>query len=132
MRFAVNLWPAAFDIGKLEEIELIISSYGSIIEKKERVFTYEELRRYLIEIYRGERWAGWPWNGYKGIYGKLDPCFREGVSTCLLLVECDSLEKVNQMKKKIRTYCQRDKSSVHTSDNRRETEKLLRAWDNCI
>ena len=53
MEYGIIIWPAALDSAGLEEIENVISSYGTITKRKERRFNYTGLRNLMIQIYAG-------------------------------------------------------------------------------
>lgn len=124
MEYGIIIWPAALDSAGLEEIENVISSYGTITKRKERRFNYTGLRNLMIQLYAEEKWAGNFWNHFKHMHYKLNPCYRENKSTYLYMVESVSLENTLAMKEEVRTLCKCGKMSIHSADDESESRML--------
>ena len=124
MEYGIIIWPAALDQVGLEEIENVISLYGTITKRKERRFNYIGLRNLMIQLYAEEKWAGNFWNHFKHMHYKLDPCYREDKSTYLYMVESVSLENTLAMKEEVRTLCNCGKMSIHSADEESESRML--------
>lgn len=124
MRYVINIWPAAADPGRIQTISGMLASCGTIIQQRAISLNYTGLRNYMVQIYRYEKWAGSSRNHYRGIPAKLNPCYREGRPVWMFELECGNLESLLRTKDRIREFCGIGKHSIHSSDNKEETDLM--------
>ena len=80
----------------------------------------------LIELYKHmDDWVGSPTNGYSGIKQKLIECFPENHYNIKVVVfQEDSIDKVRDIKEKIRSICNIGYSSIHITDTKEEAIRI--------
>lgn len=113
------VWPAAFKYPeKLDEARKLIPQ-DKIVYKKNIFLTYNGLKDFMIQIYADFDWAGTPVNQFKGIYGKLDPCFEKNCPVEVYLLQCSN-EEIIELKSEFRDIVGIQNHSCHSSDNRKD------------
>ena len=72
-----------------------------------------------------DNWVGSPANGYSGIKQKLVKCFPENQYRIKVVVfQEDSIDKVREIKEKIRNICKIGYNSVHITDRKEEVMRV--------
>lgn len=123
--FVFCIWPAA-DKSHRNEVYDLIKQETSVIYEKEFDLNYNGYRNFMIQIYKDfTSWIGNYKNHYKGVYSQLDPCYKSGIPLKIFVVEAESMEKVINLKKKIRDIFNIGNFSIHSTDNQEETIKML-------
>ena len=123
--FVFCIWPAA-DKSHRNEVYDLIKQETSVIYEKEFDLNYNGYRNFMIQIYKDfTSWIGNYKNHYKGVYSQLDPCYKPGIPLKIFVVEAESMEKVINLKKKIRDIFNIGNFSIHSTDNQEETIKML-------
>ncbi len=118
------LWPSAFKYpDKLEQARTLIDR-DRLVYKKTVPLTYNGMKNFMIQTYADFEWAGTPEDHFKGIYGKLDPCYAEGFPVEAYLLQCSD-EEIVELKSKIRDVIGISNHSCHSSDSR--SDALLMA-----
>ena len=113
------LWPSAFRYPeKLEQARSLIDP-DRVVYKKTVPLTYTGMKNFMIQTYADFEWAGTPENHFKGIYGKLDPCYAEGFPVEAYILQCSD-EEIIDLKSRIRDVIGIANHSCHSSDNRRD------------
>ncbi len=121
--YAICVWPRC-PKDYYEEIDKEIKSNFKVIYKKEISFTYKGLRNFLIQIYNNDSWIGSIDDNYKGIDFKLNNCFGDN-NTYFYVIEEKDIKKLNSFKTRIREKVGIGNHSMHTSDNKSESIKIL-------
>ena len=119
------VWPAA-DAGKLSQAFTILNQQGNLICYDEVELTYQGLFNLMSNIYGHQSWAGSIDDGFRGIYGKVDSCYKENTKTHVFFLENASLEEVQQLKSNIREEFGIGNHSVHICDTHEEAVQMAR------
>ena len=94
----------------------------NIIYSKNITLTPKGQYNYLLALYGDEEWMqGSKEFGFPGAISQHSHNFSHGPHIKAILLESDSLDKVLEAKKEIRTLLGAGKGSIHTTDNRQET-----------
>lgn len=116
------VWPRA---KKKREIEKEILDNTDIIYSKEIELSYNGYRNLMIQIYSKYDWAGNIDNHFNGIYKKLDSCYQKSEKAKIYVVECTSVERILEIKNRIREFLKQGKDSIHSTDDQDETIEML-------
>lgn len=115
------LWPSI--AGKEKEVEKFIPR---IVYKKELKLSINGAHNLLTQIYRGEDWTGNFEDGYAGIKGKMNECFRLNKPLTIIAFQANSLEDVVNIKSEVRSKFKLGKHSIHITDNFEESMDISR------
>lgn len=115
------LWPSGRENCKVSE-----SLIPNVVYKKNVKLNANGGFNLLIELYKHMSWVGSVRNGYLGAYQKLKECFTDFNEFSVILFQCDSLEKVQSLKKQIREVNKIGFSSVHITDTKEEVKRISR------
>jgi glycosyltransferase involved in cell wall biosynthesis len=108
-----------------QQIGKIFAKHGvSIVYYKDFDLTEKGKLNYVISLYSGEVWIGNQGNKYPGARQQASLSFAGGSKVVAVLLECDSLTKVNNAKNEIRELIGIGKPSIHITDTYDE------AWRN--
>ena len=80
----------------------------------------------LIELYKHMDWVGSAATGFPGAHQKLMECFTDFDEFRIILFQCETLEKVQKIKKKVRDINRIGFSSVHITDTKEEVQRISR------
>lgn len=121
--FVLCVWPRAVKEGKSKAVERILEEKCEIVAKKAVKFTYNGLRNFMIQAYEGQTWLGGVAQHYKGIEGKVDPCYADKHETQIYVLEVKEPEKnsIVDVKEEVRAVFGIGKHACHSSDNEKET-----------
>lgn len=122
--YCACIWPIADNEEKRKQAIKLISDRGKIIYVRNIKLTYTGITNFMIQVYGEQAWVGNYENSHAGIKGKVDCCFKRGRETVAVFFECDSLEKVIELKKEIRELFGIENHSIHISDNVTETKEM--------
>lgn len=117
------IWPRA-DIEKMHQVEDLIRGIGEIVYSQNVFLTRQGMHNFMTQIYGKQSWTGNIENHFNGVESKVEACYRKGKPTRTYLFECDNLEKVIEVKKKIRDIFNVENHSIHISDDSDETEDM--------
>lgn len=123
--FFACIWPRA-DKNKRENVDKIIIESCNVVYNESVLLGHNGLKNLMIQIYGKQEWCGSIQNGYKGIQGKVDDCYEEGSETIIYILDNTELDSVISLKQKIRNIYQIENSSVHISDNSKESLDMAR------
>lgn len=118
------IWPRA-DLKKMYQAEELIRGVGDIVYSQNVFLTRQGMHNFMIQIYGKQSWTGHIENHFKGIENKVEACYSKGKPIRTYLFECDNLEKVIEVKKKIRDIFNVENHSIHISDDSKETEEMV-------
>lgn len=119
-------WPKIAESRKLNVVQEILDKNGcKIIYKKKLRFSREELWNLIFQIYKQEHWIGHTKNNFEGITLKADLCYDNNGLLEVYVIDTPSIEMLNSAKQKIREFFLIGKSSIHTTDSKKETLDIL-------
>lgn len=121
--FFACIWPRA-DKDKAITVEKMIEKYCDIVYKSSVELSYHGLENLMIQIYGKQKWCGNVQNGYKGVFGKVNECFQDNVKTVIYVLDNTEVDKIVDLKRKIRAFYQIGNSSLHISDNAEESLEI--------
>lgn len=113
------LWPSG--ISNLMETE---SEFSNIIYKKQISLTARGGFNLIIELYKHMDWLGVPETGFTGAERKLVECFPSFDQVTVIAFQATSIEKVKQIKERIRQKNNIGFSSVHITDTNEEAIRI--------
>ena len=115
------LWPSCKNhVGKNRQF------FKKVVYEKDIELSSNGAYNLLIELYKHmDNWVGSPANGYSGIKQKLVECFPENQYRIKVVVfQEDLIDKVREIKEKIRNICNIGYSSVHITDIKEEAMRV--------
>lgn len=113
------LWPSGE--GSKDEAE---SLFLNIVYKKKITLTPKGAFNLLHELYKHMDWVGTKEDGYKGIKQKLIECFPRFESFQIIVFQSESLEKVQEVKERVRDIYKIGYSSIHITDTKEEAMRI--------
>lgn len=119
--YVALIWPSS--TGLDEEIK---ESIPNIVYRKEVKLNPVGARNLLIKVYHSEPWLGGIDNDFKGVEGKLIECFKNFNPLRVVAFQADTLEKVFEIKNKIRALFNIGKHSIHITDTKDEAIRVSR------
>lgn len=120
--FLVCVFPQADD--KTESATKYISEFAQIVYSKPITLNNNSANWLVSLFYLGEPWLGTWENKHQGAQAKVDFCFPNMEPFMCYLVEAESVKKMLELKKRLRSYFGKDKHSVHITD---DSNDLLRS-----
>lgn len=127
--YVLCLWPSAVtNKGAMIKTKDLIEKKSQIIYEKEIEISYNGLRNLMIQIYFGQDWIGTPENHFKGIEGKVAPCFHKNRKMQVYVIESKNFDRkleIVALKNEIRSLYQMGNHSVHANDTKEEAERLV-------
>ena len=121
--FFVCIWPRA-NKTKLEVVDTLIHKTCNVVYTSSIMLRYNGLKNLMIHIYGKQSWCGDIQNGYKGIQGKVDNCYIDHAETIIYVLDNINIDDIVSLKQEIRNIFQIENSSIHISDNSRESLEL--------
>lgn len=121
--FFVCIWPRA-NKTKLEAVDTLIHQTCNVVYTSSIMLGYNGLKNLMIHVYGKQSWCGDIQNGYKGIQGKVDDCYIDHAETIIYVLDNINIEDIVSLKQEIRNMFQIENSSIHISDNSRESLEL--------
>ena len=122
----VNLFPAAKHSRDL--VDNIIQKYGNIFYKKNVHLNSLGSFNYMLQLYKGESWAGDWNNNFAGYREKQSFCFKDSLEDMTVyLIDTDDS---TALKEEIRSLYNIGNHSVHINDTHEETLRLSRCLFN--
>ena len=118
--YTVCLWPAAYDVEKLRQVEHMIRSCADIAFQKELKLNYQAVEQLMISFYHHMAWTGTVENGFQGVASKAKSCFQSGAPTTVYVIGGAKLDEVLALKQRIRDLYAIENSSVHITDTHEE------------
>ncbi len=118
--YSVCLWPAAYDEKKLSMAEQIIAQSAELAYSKDVNLNYHGIKMLMISFYKEMGWIGSIDNGFSGVSSKIRECYKSKAPTRLYVISGINLEKVVELKQRIRDFYAIGNSSVHITDTHEE------------
>jgi len=113
------LWPSGKENKVASE-----ALFNKVIYKKNIGLTERGALNLLIELYKHMDWVGNVNDGFLGAHEKLLECFPAFEPFTVILFQCDCLEKVREIKQKVRDINDIGFSSVHITDTKEEALRV--------
>ena len=113
------LWPSGKD--KLKQAE---AEFSSIIYKKNISLTAKGGFNLIVELYKHMDWLGRAESGYPGAKKKLVECFPTFDPLTVISFQESSIEKVMEIKERVRKIHNIGFSSVHITDTKEEAVRV--------
>ena len=123
-----HIFPAA--VGKMENVEKIILQHANIAYKKEIHLNKNGPLNYMLQLYRGESWAGNWSNNFAGFREKASLCFTADTPMTVYLLEPHNATSAVSLKKEVRDIYKIGNHSIHVNDTHEETIRLSRCLFN--
>lgn len=129
--FVLFLWPKSFlqESNLIKAKELIYDKTDVIYDKSTRM-TYQAIRNLMIQIYGHMDWVGNIDNDFSSTYKKADEVWSPEGLCEFFLVKAPSTQYVLDLKSQVRDIFQIGLSSIHSTDNQRETNIAVNALFN--
>lgn len=124
--FMACIWPRSFSLPKEKRIaDEYIASKTKIVYKKKARLDSKALHNLLMQIYSHMDWIGNVENKFAGIEAKIQEVYFKGIySVEFYLLQADSYQTVFDMKQEVRKIYNVGLSSIHITDNIRETRQI--------
>lgn len=115
------LWPSGRDnYGQTESL------FPNVVYKKNITLNSNGGLNLLIELYKHMDWVGSADKDFPGAHQKLMECFTDFEKFKIILFQCESLDKVQEIKKQVRDINKIGFSSVHITDTKEEVNRVSR------
>lgn len=125
--FVACIWPKAYSKNNKKLIEEVFKENNcEIVYYTKKKLDYKEFWNLIFEFYKEEPWIGHKLNGFKGITNKTNMCYANNKIVQIYVLQCTSLKSFTFVKEKIRELINLEKSSIHTTDNKKESTQSLR------
>ncbi|MBO4897374.1 MAG: hypothetical protein J5590_03660 [Clostridia bacterium] len=118
--YVACLWPSVYNDERFSEAENLIKACAKIIYKKSVALNYNGLKQLMLHMYIKHDWIGNVKNGFSGIDGKAKPCYKEASQTTFFLLAGIELDKILELKEKIRGIFKIENHSIHITDTKDE------------
>lgn len=102
------------------------SFFSNIIYKRKIKLNPNGGLNLLIELYKHMDWVGSIDNKFPGAHQKLIECFTDFDEFTIILFQCETLEKVQELKRRVRDINNIGFSSVHITDTIEEVNRISR------
>jgi hypothetical protein len=113
------LWPSGrHNYGKAE------SFFDGVVYKKSISLNSNGALNLLVELYKHMDWVGSASDNFPGVHQKLVECFTDLKSFTVILFKSDSLETVQEIKKRVRSLNDIGFSSIHITDTKEEVVRI--------
>lgn len=119
------LWPAAFKDPEGVSKALQCISESAVVFRKTVHLSYNGMKNLMIQLYESFEWIGSPEDGFKGVYGKLDPCYEKNGTIEVFVIECSD-EAIRVLKERVRECFTLMNHSCHSSDTRQDALDMAR------
>ena len=124
--YAACFWPrGVYEHGKYVDAMNILKEAVNVIDVQEITLDKLALRNFMIQIYGHQEWVGSEKDGYYGVNGKVEPCYKKGTPLMLVVFQGKDLEQVVKVKSQIRDCFGIGNHSVHITDNNIETMQVI-------
>lgn len=120
------LWPQSFTLPKeKEQADKLIEGTVTIVYRRKVKLNSIGLRNFLMQIYGHMDWIGNVDNHFAGVNAKLKEVEHKGIDKVeFYLLEADSYETIFNLKQEVRKIYNIGLSSIHITDNIRETRQI--------
>lgn len=100
--------------------------FPNVVYKKNIKLKANGALNLLIELYKHMDWLGSAENDFLGAHQKLMECFTDFEGFTIILFQCATLEKVQEIKKQVWDINKIGFSSVHITDTKEEVNRISR------
>lgn len=120
--YMLFLWPKCTQKSKIiGEAVSLINDEVAVVYELDLKLSYQSIRNLMIQLYGHMDWIGGIDDDFQGIYKKADEVWDKSGNVKVILVRADSCSHILSLKSKIRDLFQIGLSSIHSTDNMRET-----------
>lgn len=122
---AACIWPIANAPDRTRMTESLLRENARIVYKKVIDLSFSALCNLFVEVYSGAQWLGTPEDGFRGAQAYASRCFSPKGKLIVYLLEGITPENILLLKEAIRNIWQIGNESIHTTDNKSETVRLV-------
>ena len=124
--FMACIWPRSISLPKEKrKADEYIASKTRIVYKKKVRLNSKALHNLLMQIYSHMDWIGNVENKFAGVEAKIQEVYFNGIDSVeFYLLQADSYQTVFNMKQEVRKIYNVGLSSIHITDNNRETRQI--------
>lgn len=120
--YVLFLWPKCTQKNKyIKKAVSLINDEVDVVYELALKLSYKAIRNLMIQLYGHMDWIGSIDDDFQGVYKKADEVWDNGGNIKVFLVRSDSCAHILDLKSKVRDLFQIGLSSVHSTDNMRET-----------
>lgn len=120
--YMLFLWPKGTkNISAVKRTLQIINEEVDVVYESDLKLSYKAIRNLMVQLYGHMDWIGNIDNDFKGIYKKADEVWDNSGKVKVFLVRAKSCSDVLNLKNSIRDLFGIGLSSIHSTDNMRET-----------
>jgi len=114
-------------------VDRMIKQSVPVVYEKKLQLNNNGLFNYISQMYFGESWISTQQDPLAGIKHQTQKCLGKS-SVKVYLIECENIDKANELKRKIRELYKIGKPSVHINDTHEQTVRAARTAfnNNCI
>ena len=126
--YALFLWPKAIKKqDKLQEALKLIRCQTDVLYQVEYKLSFEAIINLMIQLYGHMDWVGTIDDGFANITGKADEVWDGNGKVQIVLTRANNCSKILSIKSQIRELFGIGLSSIHSTDNMRETIMAMNA-----
>jgi hypothetical protein len=115
------VWPKAFASSKKDEADKLINTLANVVYRKKLKLGYNAVRNLILEVYHNVPWMGTVEDGFKWSFTKADEVYAgAGEMEVVLIDEPNGLERMIEIKSKLREIYNIGLYSVHSTDTYEE------------
>ena len=114
----ICIWPSC-SMKIQKDISNKIYDKFKVVYEKDVSFNYNGLKKFMIQVYKNEKWIGNINNKYKGINTKVNNCIGSN-STKFIIIEEKDNGKIKKFKEEIRKDIGLGNHSIHTTDSKND------------
>lgn len=120
------IWPKSLTKKKeREEADKYIESEVHVVYRKKVSMSWFALHNFMLQIYGHMNWVGSPESHFSGVDAKVKEVVCKDYDECeFLLIEADSYQHIFDLKQAVRKIYGIGLSSIHITDNIRETKQI--------
>lgn len=120
------LWPRSFSLpDEKKKADDYIAQKTNIVYRKKVQLDSKALHNFLLQIYSHMEWIGNVENQFAGVDAKIQEVYYKGLDSVeFYLLQADSYQTVFDMKQEVRKIYNVGLSSIHITDNIRETRQI--------
>ena len=126
--YVICIWPRGMvQKESLTKIDGIIREECRVIGYKETKMSYQGLKNFMIQCYANQEWMGGIDTRFRGVEGKVDPCYEKNGKVGVYVVELNNPKTTSivELKARLRQYFGLENHSLHSSDTVEESIRMV-------
>ncbi len=124
--YALIFWPKSSLTPRTKGmIDRLFGETCSVVYRRRVKLNYGALRNFILQIYYHMDWVGSIEDNFVNTYEKANQVYDRNHSVEIVLVEADSVQQIAKLKQKIRKTLDMGLSSLHSTDNWRQTCQVV-------